>query len=207
VEADLKYYVQSIITVVLLTDPLIRPLLFKSMTAHEPEKRRAYVRTIMIVVGVTLGVSALAGRELLELVGINLNAFSVAGGLVLALMGFEMLLGGEPSRTQGGEEAHEERESFEGSVIVPYAIPFVAGPGAITAVITISSSTPSGEGVLVGLVAVAVAVALMPLGYLVLANRINLSERGMSLLTKFGGLFVATIGIQLILSGLQKYFA
>jgi multiple antibiotic resistance protein len=206
-EADLKYYVQAIITVVLLTDPFMRPMLFKSMTAHEPEKRAAYVRTIMIVVGVTLGVSALAGRELLELIGINLHAFSVAGGLILALMGFEMLYEGEPSRTQGGAEAHEKRDSFEGSVIVPYAIPFVAGPGAITAVITISSSASSGEGVIAALVAVAVAIALMPLGYLVLAKRINLSERGMALLTKFGGLFVATIGIQLMLGGLQKFFA
>jgi multiple antibiotic resistance protein len=129
------------------------------------------------------------------------------GGIVLALMGFEMLYEGEPSRTQGGEEAHEQRESFEGSVIVPYAIPFVAGPGAITAVITLSSSASSGDGVIAALVAVAVAVALMPVGYLVLAKRVNLSERAMSLLTKFGGLFIATIGIQLILSGLQKYFA
>lgn len=206
-EADLKYYVQAIITVVLLTDPLVRPMLFKSMTAHEPEKRRGYVRTIVIVVGVTLGVSALAGRELLELIGINLHAFSVTGGLVLALMGFEMLLGGEPSRAQGGEEAHEARESFEGSVIVPYAIPFVAGPGAITAVITIASTPSSGEGVIAALVAVAVALVLMPIGYLVLSDRINLSERGMALLTKFGGLFVATIGIQLILRGLQEFFA
>ena len=206
-EADLKFYVQAIITVVLLTDPFVRPMLFKSMTAHEPQKRGAYVRTIMIVVGATLGVSALAGRELLELIGINLHAFSVMGGIVLALMGFEMLYEGEPSRTQGGEEAHEKRESFEGSVIVPYAIPFVAGPGAITAVITLSSSTSSGEGVIAALVAVGVAIALMPLGYLVFAKRVNLSERGMALLTKFGGLFVATIGIQLILSGLQKYFA
>jgi multiple antibiotic resistance protein len=206
-EADLKYYVQAIITVVLLTDPFMRPMLFKSMTAHEPQNRRRYVRTIVIVVGVVLGVSALAGRELLELVGINLHAFSVAGGLVLALMGFEMLYEGEPSRAQGGAEAHERPTSFEGSVIVPYAIPFVAGPGAITAVITIASGASSGEGVIAALVAVGVALALMPLGYLVLAERINLSDRGMALLTKFGGLFVATIGIQLILSGLQKYFA
>jgi multiple antibiotic resistance protein len=206
-EADLKYYVQAIITVVLLTDPFMRPMLFKSMTAHEPQNRRRYVRTIVIVVGVVLGVSALAGRELLELIGIDLNAFSVAGGLVLALMGFEMLYEGEPSRAQGGAEAHERPASFEGSVIVPYAIPFVAGPGAITAVITLASGASNGEGVIAALVAVGVALALMPLGYLVIAERINLSDRAMSLLTKFGGLFIATIGIQLILSGLQKYFA
>lgn len=206
-EADLKYYVQAIITVVLLTDPLVRPFMFKSMTAHEPEKRRAYVRTLMIVVGAVLGVAALGGRELLELIGIDLNAFSVAGGIVLALMGFEMLLGGEPSRAQGGAEAHEKPASFEGSVIVPYAIPFVAGPGAITAVITIASAPESGEGVIAALVAVAVAIALMPVGYLFLAERINISERGMSLMTKFGGLFIATIGIQLILNGLKEFFA
>jgi len=61
-EADLKFYVQAIITVVLLTDPFVRPMLFKSMTAHEPDKRGAYVRTIMIVVGATLGPPGAAHR-------------------------------------------------------------------------------------------------------------------------------------------------
>jgi multiple antibiotic resistance protein len=205
-KVDLNYYVQAIVAVVLLTDPVIRPFLFKGMTANEPQKRPAYVRTIMAVVGVTLGISALAGREILDAIGINLDAFGVAGGIVLSLMGFEMLLGGEPSRAQGGKEAHEEPESFEGKVVVPYAIPFVAGPGAITAVITIAASGSSGEGRLAALVAVGVAVLLMPVGYLVLAQRINLSEQAMTLITKFGGLFVATIGIQLVLSGLQNYF-
>lgn len=48
-----------------------------------------------------------------------------------------------PSRAQGGEEAHErpDPQSFEGQVIVPYAMPFVAGPGAIALVITIASGT------------------------------------------------------------------
>ena len=205
-EADLAYYAQAIIAVVVITDPFIRPVLFRAMTGHEPERRRAYVRTITITVAITLGVSALAGRELLDLIGIDLNAFGIAGGLVLALMGFEMLFEGEPSRAQGGEEAHEEQPSFEGSVIVPYAIPFVAGPGAITTVITIAASADNGEGTIAALVAVAVAVALMPLGYLVLAKRLNFSEQGMALMTKFGGLFVATIGIQLMLSGIKNYF-
>jgi multiple antibiotic resistance protein len=205
-KTDLQYYVKSIITIVLLTDPLVRPMLFKSMTAHEPERRRGYVWTITLVVAVTLGLAALGGREILDLLGINLHAFGIAGGIVLALMGFEMLLGGEPSRAQGGEEAHEKRESFEGSVVVPYAIPFVAGPGAITAVITIAAAGSGGEGTIVALVAVAVAVVLLPIGYLWLSKYLNPSERTMSLVTKFGGLFVATIGIQLILNGIKGFF-
>lgn len=205
-DADLEYYVQSIITVLVLTDPFVRPIMFKSMTQHEPERRTAYVRTITITVGVVLGISALAGREILDLIGIDLGAFGVAGGIVLALMGFEMLAEGEPSRAQGGKDAHEKQESFEGSVVVPYAIPFVAGPGAITAVISIAASAENGEGTIVALVAVAVSVALMPVGYLLLSKYLNLSERAMSLITKFGGLFIATIGIQLILNGLQTFY-
>jgi len=39
-----------------------------------------------------------------------------------------------------------------------------------------------------------------------LVNRMNLSEQTMSLLTKFGGLFVATIGAQLMLNGIKGFF-
>src|SRR3954469_25177548 len=144
-DAGVDPYVQAVISVLVITDPISRGIFFKTLTDHEPQRRGAYIRTITITVAIVLGVAALAGREILDLIGINLGAFGVAGGLVVALMGFEMLFGGEPSRTQGGKEAHEEPESFEGSVIVPYAIPFVAGPGAITLVITIAASTDNGE--------------------------------------------------------------
>jgi multiple antibiotic resistance protein len=200
------FYAQAIISVLVITDPITRGIFFKSLTEREPERRRAFVRTITITVAVVLGVSALAGREILDLIGINLGAFGIAGGIIVALMGFEMLFGGEPSRAQGGEAAHEEPESFEGSVIVPYAIPFVAGPGAITLVITLAASTDDGEGTLAALIAVAVAVVLLPIGHLLISERVNLSENAMRIATKFGGLLIATIGIQLLLGGIDTYF-
>lgn len=200
------FYLQAIVSVLVITDPITRGLFFKTMTASEPERRPEYVRRITIAVAITLGVAALAGRQILDGLGIDLGAFGIAGGLVVALMGFEMLFGGEPSRAQGGREAHEEPESFEGNAIVPYAIPFVAGPGAMTLVITIASSTTGAEGTIAALVAVAVAVALLPVGHLWLANKINLSESAMKIATKFGGLLVATIGIQLMLNGIVSYF-
>ena len=205
-DADADFYVSAIISVLVITDPITRGIFFKALTENEPEHRRAYVRTITITVAIVLGVAALAGREILDAIGINLGAFGIAGGLVVALMGFEMLFGGEPSRAQGGKEAHEKPESFEGSVIVPYAIPFIAGPGAITLVITIAASTDNGEGTLAALVAVAVAVVLLPICHLLISDRVNLSERGMQIATKFGGLLITTIGIQLMLNGIDTFF-
>lgn len=52
----------------------------------------------------------------------------------------------------------------------------------------------------------AVTVALIPVGHLFLVNRMNFSDQTMSLMTKFGGLFVATIGTQLMLAGIKGYF-
>jgi len=204
--SGVDFYVQAIISVLVITDPITRGILFKAMTAAEPERRAEYVRKIAFTVAITLGIAALAGKEILDAIGINLGAFGIAGGLIVALMGFEMLFGGEPSRAQGGKEAHERPESFEGNVLVPYAIPFVAGPGAITLVITIASSGSGAEGTIAALVAVAVAVLLLPVGHLYVADKLNLSESGMKVFTKFGGLLVATIGIQLMLNGIVKFF-
>jgi MarC family membrane protein len=207
VNGGVDFYLQAIVSVLVITDPITRGIFFKAMTASEPQRRPEYVRKITIAVAITLGVAAIAGKQILDALGINLGAFGIAGGLVVAMMGFEMLFGGEPSRAQGGKEAHEEPQSFEGSVIVPYAIPFVAGPGAMTLVITIASSTSGAEGTIAALVAVAMAVALLPVGHLYLANKLNLSESAMKVATKFGGLIVATIGIQLMLNGIVNFFS
>ena len=206
--ADLNYFIQAIVGVFVITDPITRGFFFKTLTEHEPERRREYAFKIATAVAVILGISALAGREILELIGINLGAFGVAGGIVVVLMGFEMLFGGEPSRAQGGEEAHEEPDpdSFEGQVLVPSAMPFVAGPGAITLVISISAGTSDFSGAIAALVAVAVAVILLPIGHLLISQKLNLSDNAMKIATKMGGLLIATIGIQLMLSGIQTFF-
>lgn len=199
---------QAVISMVLLVDPFFRGVFFRMLTENEPERRREYVGKLMVVIAVLLGGAAVIGKQLLDLIGIDLNAFGIVGGLVLALMGFEMLLGGEPSRAQGGAEAHEPPEplSAEDRIIVPYAIPFMAGPGAITSVIAISSSGSGSDGIWAALIAVGVVVALIPVGHLFLVNRMNFSAQTMTLMTRFGGLFVATVGTQLMLNGIKGYF-
>jgi multiple antibiotic resistance protein len=208
VDADLNYFIQAIIGVLVITDPITRGFFFKTLTEHEPERRREYAFRIAGAVAIILGVSALAGREILDLLGVDLDAFRVAGGLIVALMGFEMLLGGEPSRAQGGEKAHEapDPESFEGQVIVPYAMPFVAGPGAITLVISVASGTADFSGAIAALVAVGVAVVMLPVGHLLISQKVSMSDSTMGIVTKFGGLLIATIGVQMVLSGLKGFF-
>lgn len=203
---DINFYIQAIVAVYVITDPISRGIYFRQLTASEPERRPEYIRKVTITVAITLFGSALIGKQLLDFMGIDLGAFGVAGGLIVALMGFEMLFGGEPSRAQGGKASREIPDSFEGSEIVPYAIPFVAGPGAITTVITISSSTSDWTGTFAALIAVAIAVILLPIGHLLVAQHLNPSPQAEQVMTKIGGLLIATIGIQLMLGGVVRYF-
>ena len=114
-----EFYVQAFTSVFILVDPITRSIFFRVLTDNEPEKRPKLVRTLMLTVGILLGGAALIGKQVLDLLGINLGAFGLAGGFVLTLMGFEMLFGGQPSRAQGGAEAHEEPEpaSAEDSIV------------------------------------------------------------------------------------------
>ena len=75
-----------------------------------------------------------------------------------------------------------------------------------TLVISISAGTSDFSGAIAALVAVAVAVILLPIGHLLISERLSVSETTMKIATKFGGLLIATIGIQLMLSGLQNFF-
>jgi multiple antibiotic resistance protein len=201
--------VQATISMIVLVDPFLRGVFFRILTEHEPERRGEYVRRIMITVALLLGGAALVGKPFFELVGIHLGAFGIVGGIVLALMGFEMLYQGDPSKTQGGKQARAAPQplSAEQSIIVPYTVPFMAGPGAITSIITISVSGDGYEGTLAALIAVAITVALIPVGHILLLKRMNFSAQTMSLVSRFGGLFIATIGVQLVLDGIKSYFA
>ena len=73
--ADVNYFVQAIVGVLVITDPVTRGFFFKTLTENEPDRRREYAFRIAGAVAVILGISAIAGRQILDLMGINLGAF------------------------------------------------------------------------------------------------------------------------------------
>lgn len=166
------------------------------------EQRRKGAITVLLTVAAILYTSALVGRELLELLGINLGAFGIAGGLVLAAMGFEML-SGHNTRAQGGDDVYEEPEEDDG-YIVPFSTPFIAGPGAITTVITLSARGDDVSSIVTVLIAITIPLLALALGLFKLGD-LDISPKVMKVIGQAGGIFIATIGIKLILGGLANY--
>ena len=69
-----------------------------------------------------------AGDALLKLFGIDAASFAVAGSFVLFILAVEMILGREIIKNEGGTS---------GASIVPIAFPLIAGPGALTALLSL----------------------------------------------------------------------
>lgn len=69
-----------------------------------------------------------AGDALLRLFGIDAASFAVAGSFVLFILAVEMILGREIIKNEGGTG---------GASIVPIAFPLIAGPGALTALLSL----------------------------------------------------------------------
>jgi multiple antibiotic resistance protein len=203
VSLDWTLVVQATVSVWVLVGPLSRGIFFRMLTeGRSAEERRKGAIIVLVTVSGILYTSAIVGRELLELLGINLGAFGIAGGLVLAAMGFEML-SGHNTRAQGGDDVYEEPDDDDG-YIVPFSTPFIAGPGAITTVITLSARGDDVSSIVTVLIAITIPLLALALGLFKLGN-LNISAKAMKVIGQAGGIFIATIGIQLILGGLANY--
>lgn len=203
--------VQATIGIFMIVNPIdpVKIVIFNEVTARQGLARGRAAVKIAVIVFAVLGVMALVGRELLQAFGIDLGAFGVVGGIVVALMGFEMLYGGGSSRTQGtAEVAAESREqSAEDGLVMPLAIPLMAGPGAITTVITMSAATDGLTALIATLIGVAVVSVLVWVGFAMFGDwfaRLNASTTAM--LARIGGLLLATIGMQLALGGIRTFY-
>lgn len=68
------------------------------------------------------------GEALLNLFGIDIASFAVAGAFILFLLALEMVM---------GREFIKNESAGSGASIVPVAFPLIAGPGAITALLSL----------------------------------------------------------------------
>ena len=205
---DWNFLAQAVVTMLVITAPPdpAKILFFNSIVDQRGSSRTSAALRVALVVLSILGGASLVGGQLAELLGIDLNAFSVVGGLVVAGMGFEMLYGGETSKTQGQQTSREGPDADSG-LIMPLSIPLIAGPGAIVAVVGIASSNDE-YGIVAALIASASVALVAFIAFQFLGGLLaQMSPRTTALLLRIGGMLLATIGMQMLLGGLKNYFA
>jgi multiple antibiotic resistance protein len=156
---------------------------------------------VVLSILIILVVSALVGLRVLSVFNISLDVFRIVGGMIVAYMGFDMLRGHQTV----GQASPMDDDATAPNSLAPL-IMFAAGPGTITAIVTLAAvHTPDGlpvTAIIAALIGAAVTFAALLLAIGV-GSRVGGSTH--ATVTRFMGLIVASMGMQFVLTGLKAF--
>lgn len=134
------------------------------------------------------------GDALLHLFGIDMPSFAVAGSVVLFILAFEMIL---------GRDIIKNEPTSSGASIVPIAFPLIAGPGAITAFISLHAEYQT-VNIMIGLAA-NIVIDYFVLRYL---DKIThwLGADIIYVLRKFFGVILLAMAVKLFAGNIMAIF-
>jgi MarC family membrane protein len=193
-------FLSALVLLLLVLDPVgSLPLFVATMRRVAPERRvRVAVRESLVAFGILVAFM-FGGQAFLRLMHLSERSLEVAGGVILLLIAMRMVFGGEGQAT--GEMPHADTEPL----IVPIAVPMMAGPSALATVLLLVSRQPERIGQWIAALAVGVAVCGL---MLVAADRIRraIGDAMVVALEKLMGLVLSALAVEMILAGLKRYF-
>lgn len=192
---------REFITLFVVIDPIGSVPVFLFATANVPPRlHRAFALRAVIIAGIVLIAFLAGGQYVLEALGLRLGTFQVAGGIVLFLFALTMIFG-ESKPVSEIEEA--ESEDLSGAVF-PMAMPSIASPGAMLAVVILTDNhkIQVAEQVVIG--GLLLGVLVFTFVMLLLAGRIQrlIGSTGASVVSRVMGIILATVAVDSVLAGL-----
>ena len=194
----------TILFLIAVLDPIGSVPVYLEATKHfdEKHKRKIAIRASVVAFLILL-VFIVLGQIVLEGMSVSLDAFQISGGVILFLFALTMIFGdGKPEM-----EKHLITD-YKHVTIFPVAVPSIASPGAIMAVVLMTDNhiyTIQQQALTTFLVLVVVGITcLLLLG----ANKVQerVGEYGITVISKIMGLILASYGVQSILSGVKGFF-
>ena len=177
-------------------DPLgnIPPFLSALKTVERRRQRMVLLRETLIAYLVLL-TFLFGGKYVLRLLSLQQETISIAGGIVLFLIALRMIF----------PKADGARDALEGEpFIVPLAIPFIAGPSTLAALLLLQQSTPNSTLQLF----LALTLAWFVTAVILLSSTVLyrlLKERGLIALERLMGMLLVMLAVQMFINGVAKF--
>ena len=191
-------FFQSLVLLILVTDPFGNIPIFVSVLSNvAPQRRwRVVVRECAIAFALLL-LFMFFGKHFLTALQLSEVSLRIGGGVILFLIALRMVFPQEGGVFGDVEDGHEP-------FIVPLAIPALAGPSSLATVLLFSSSSHTDVAIHV---AALVAVAVVWLIVLLSAERMQrvLGEKTMTAVERLMGLILTAMSVEMLLTGIREY--
>ncbi|WP_439470596.1 MarC family protein [Brevundimonas sp.] len=206
--------VNLFVTLFALLDPIGNIPIFAAATAGATLRQRVSVSALIcLFAAVFLGFFFFTGLGLLQFFGISLAAFRIAGGVLLLLLGLDMAREDFIASFADKDAANDLKDvrgyakrRFQ-RLVVPFAIPLMIGPGAISAIIIQAGEAekigPAGTAASLVAIAAACVVSFISFALTGPIGRI-LGDVGLAIVVRVLGLILCALAIQFILMGLGE---
>ncbi|WP_416546856.1 MarC family protein [Limnohabitans sp. DCL3] len=188
-------FASATILLLLITDPLGNiPIFVNTLRAVPPERRaRVIVREVLIAFGLLLAFM-FVGQSFLKAMSLSDVSLQIGGAVVLFLIALRMIFPPPPQDTP---------VPLAEPLIVPLAIPALAGPSAMATVLLLVSQAPERR---MEWVAALTVTMLVCAGVLLLAERLQrvVGLRVVSAFERLMGLILVSISVEMLIRGLKS---
>jgi len=188
----------AIFLLIIIMDPIGNVPVFLSILKNIPlERRKKIIIRELIIAFAILLFFMFVGRFLLQILQIEQSSLGIAGGIILFIIAIRMIFPGTKPMFTHNEESEP--------LVVPLAIPMLAGPSAIAAVILFMAQEPSRwiEWIFV------VFVASLISGIILLSSEAlgsKLGNRALTAIERLMGIFLIMVSVDFILDGIKQTF-
>tara|TARA_Y100000590_G_C15580728_1_gene962229 strand:+ start:300 stop:941 length:642 start_codon:yes stop_codon:yes gene_type:complete len=136
---DISFTILTFTSLFTLINPIgIAPVILSLTESLNNQTYNQIIRKGSIVACIILLIFAIMGKLIFSFYGLTIPAFKIAGGILFLRIGINMLEV-KVSRTKSTPKEAEEAATNEDMGLTPIGIPLIAGPGAITSVMILSS--------------------------------------------------------------------
>jgi len=201
---EMKDLLNTILLIIAVVDPLGSiPVYLEATKNFDKKHKRKIAINASIIAFLVLLFFIVVGQIILEGMDITLEAFQISGGVILFLFALTMIFGeGKPE-----SEKHLIKD-YKNVTIFPVAVPSIASPGAIMAVVLLTDNhiytlTQQLTTTLMLLLVIVISCILL-LASNFIQKRIG--EAGIIVISKVMGLILASYAAQSILSGIKEFF-
>ena len=205
IHSEIQFFILCLTTFFTLINPVgIAPILLVMTERFSKEEKINIAWKGSLTAFITLIIFSILGSVIFNIFGITIEAFQIMGGILFFRSGFRMSEA-KIGRSRTTPMEREESQESDDLAITPIGIPLIAGPGAITASMLLSSQTPqiysyATLGVSIFLVLTVVYLILRNGGLLMKA----LGYAGMRVIQRLMGLVLMVIAVQFVINGVMS---
>ncbi len=205
IHSEIQFFILCLTTFFTLINPIgIAPILLVMTERFSKEEKINIAWKGSLTAFITLIIFSILGSVIFNIFGITIEAFQIMGGILFFRSGFRMSEA-KIGRSRTTPMEREESQESDDLAITPIGIALIAGPGAITASMLLSSQTPqiysyATLGVSIFLVLTVVYLILRNGGLLMKA----LGYTGMRVIQRLMGLVLMVIAVQFVINGVMS---